>query len=255
MKDVLFASATLRKVLFLNEHCSHTFFTKRECLLENVNIYYTRLVISSMIYISSKIGCTVRAIVSDEFDPLHINLKTSNLKSELITIRDFVEISKDFNQLHSSIDSALNIQYEYLHLMRNIKSSALPSTLNGKDDYASTTKYYYPLHLSREDVKKLIKEGKVGRNREYVIGKLNKHPHDSNGGEIQIMGMEEENFPTLLVQGKKDMNRALDGDTVLVKVLQTVFKNLFYIFKCTSLSFFVRFTHNTTGSPLGPHRC
>jgi hypothetical protein len=179
----------------------------------------------------------VTVILSDHEDPFYTFLVQSNMLKTIstITVNEFITKNSISNYNTIILNDMLAIRYDNLLKSRLVskitsnRNNQLVAKQSQDNGPIASSKYYFPVHLSLTEIKRLEKHGSIGKNREYIKARLRVSPHNSNEAEIEIInalmspseaeeiGKTVKDIP-MRVRNRFDMNRALDGDLVLVQV-------------------------------------
>jgi exosome complex exonuclease DIS3/RRP44 len=208
-KSLLFDFPSAARIIFLNEILFD--LTSGQSSGESFPDYCERLFASACIFLADTIGCNVTVLVSDEHDPV----TQSGFYPPEITIssvRSFVQgvpalvSSTTLAEVDEILDS-IRLSRETFAARRG-STYSLPS--GNYSDFISavlTKQTVYRPHLSVSALRQGISAGNLIRGKFFV------YRHNINEGEV-----EDSSYKSIIISGRKDMNRALDGDEVVVQL-------------------------------------
>ena len=210
-KTLLYDTPSAARVLFLNETISETCSDQQD--KEPKDSYEMRLFIKACLHLQHTIGCSVLVLTCDQSDPLFEASSLSGLCVE--TIIAHLENERQLSRMASDILTNIIVSAdEILAHYRRSKSNSLslqndsePFSTDGSADALRMKKSTYSGHLSVADVAVGIKSGSL------LSGKITIFPHNYLEAEVATAG-----GVTALISGRSDLNRAMDGDEVVIRL-------------------------------------
>jgi exoribonuclease R len=206
-KTLLYDTPSAARVLFLNETISDTCSDQQE--KEPKDSYEIRLFIKACLHLQHTIGCSVVVLTCDQSDSLYEPSSLSGLCVE--TIIAHLENERQFSRMTSAALTNIIVSADEI-LAHYRRSKCTSSTLEddhvlGSDDVLRMKKSTYSGHLSAAEVAIGIKNGTL------LSGKIVIFPHNFLEAEVATAG-----GVTALVSGRSDLNRAMDGDEVVIRL-------------------------------------
>lgn len=207
-KSLLFDTTSSSSVIFLNESSRETYSNQQE--LETQSQYKLRIFKDACVYLLCNFNCSIVVLCCDELDPLYSINDLCGIPVEYIQTylkkkqKIFGESSLVLPNIICQADEILSSLREGFRLKEEEQDE------NGKQKSSvgrlKVKKNVYSPHLSVSDIKIGLDSGSL------LKGKIIVSSH--NSGEAKI----EANGGTIMINGRKDMNRSLDGDEVVVRV-------------------------------------
>lgn len=187
-KRLLFENLTTSRLIFFNENLLGISSSQRHFLGETWDIFENRLFLNACMYLSLReYGNEVQVLLLDEDDPLKSFCEASGILFRCLDVQKIEGNTEPVDSL-----AALG------------SSFSTPDTL-------------YRAHEPESDLKIGLRQGI------FVSGRLSIYKHSPFEGEVEIVGSNPSAHRTgsklkysVLVHGRADLNRALDGDDVVI---------------------------------------
>jgi len=207
MKSYLLESPIISTIIFFNEYLKEICYNNNshsnnhKYNTESINEYNLRLFIDSCKYFDK--NNKIQVITIDYDDKLYDICKKNNIS--VITLTDYYER----NMLSSSslsLLSKLKIDIDETLINRNQKKESNNSLINN-------CLYSFKQYISNTDIRKGLASGLL------LKGIIHVKKFTSNQAEVEIHGNSDYN--NVLIDGITDLNRAIDGDEVIIRVNPT----------------------------------
>ena len=216
-KSLLYDTPSASRLIFLNEVSEETCDSSLETELQHP--YQIRLFINACLFLSQRYDCAITVLVSDSHDPVYSACQSSCVHVE--SVKSYLTLRGQSVGQSSSVISNLilsaNAILEQLYIINparsdsslgvNVlmdKSTSKSSQLT--DGYKVKTNIY-TTHLSASEIKIGLSNGSLMQGKIYV------YTHNYLEAEVSVSGGR-----TVLISGRTNMNRALDGDIVVIKL-------------------------------------
>ena len=205
-KSLLYDSPSASRFVFLNEVTVDTCSDQLE--KEPKHLYEIRLFVDACLHLQRTLECEAIVLACDEHDSLYEAAQISGLCVE--TMKSYLNSEEKLLRSTASTISSLNLSADetlerYRHnYLRNMD----PKTRNSAECAVMRVRSsIYSRHISAAEADSGVRNGSLLSGKIYVF------PHNSHDAEVAVVG-----GLTVLISGRSDMNRALDGDTVVVRV-------------------------------------
>jgi hypothetical protein len=209
-KGFLYDFPSAARVVFLNEFVAS--ISGNQGGDELYEKYSNRLFISACNYLSDILGCHVVVLISDELDSINCGFFTPEIS--VVPICSFLQSSHDLGRA--------NILVEAEEIRDNLKrnrdaqakaDSQQHALLDGSAMAIATlhrSSFYSP-HIPTTSIAEGLAIGK------YIRGKFNVYRHNNLEAEVQDASGKSQ-AGVIVISGRQDMNRAMEGDEVIVQV-------------------------------------
>ena len=207
MKSYLLESPIISTIIFYNEYLKEICYNNNshnnnhKYNTESINEYNLRLFIDSCKYLNK--NNKIQVITIDYDDKLYDICKNNNIS--VITLTDYYER----NMLSSSslsLLSKLKIDIDETLINRNQKKES-------NNSHCNNCLYSFKQYISNTDIRKGLASGIL------LKGIIHVKKFTSNQAEVEIHGNSDHN--NILIDGITDLNRAIDGDEVIIRVNPT----------------------------------
>ena len=210
-KSFLYDTPSASRIIFLNEITKDTYSDKQEKELQLS--YETRLFIDACRHLKSSFDCELIVLTCDEHDPLHAACQLHGVVVETVRLY-FGKEEKVQRAPSSTISSMILSAVEILQHLRSdsilANSDSIVSSADKNCKIVDTLKVkknMYFSHLSTSESAQGLSNGSLVKGKLYVF------THNYLEAEVAVSG-----GLTVLISGREDMNRALDGDEVVVRL-------------------------------------
>jgi exoribonuclease R len=205
-KSLLYDTPSASRIVFLNEITVDTCSDQLEN--EPRGLYEIRLFVDACMHLQRTLECEAVVLVCDEHDLLYEAAKISGLCVE--TMKSYLNNEEKLLRSTASTITSLNLSADETleRYRRDFLSNTDPKASSSAESSGVRIRSsVYLRHLSAA-------EADIGvRNGSLLSGKIYVFPHNSHDAEVAVVG-----GLTVLISGRSDMNRALDGDTVVIRV-------------------------------------
>ena len=207
------ASATVRRgfktlmeddsLLFMNELCQDLASAQRQ--RENAKDYVSRKFVDALFYLKNRFKIKGRLLVSDEHDPLLSN--TAGLGLSIVTVEELIK-----EKAETGLEAVAGLVQAREEVVK-LRSKAIGAVSTGDDEDSS---FRYSNHLSSAEVQQGLSDGRL------FVGKLFVSKHDSTLADVEVAvgerGVGVARVEVYKVVGRRDMNRGMDGDEVVLEM-------------------------------------
>ena len=208
--SLLYDTPSASRIIFLNEISNDTCSSQLEDEVQHS--YEMRLFIDACAHMQRTFECEITVLTSDEHDPIHRICQQSGLCVE--TLRSYLlNMGESSGTAPSVISNVLLLTEEALAHHRcsigNEPSQSAGATVVTDKPSSSTMikKSIYPRHISATETEIGLRSGYLQSGKMYIF------PHNHLEAEVAVAG-----GLTVLISGRIDMNRALDGDDVIIRL-------------------------------------
>jgi hypothetical protein len=207
-KSFLFDTTSSSSVIFFNELSGETYSNQQE--EETQNQYKLRIFKDACRYLLCSFNCSIAVLCCDELDPLYSMNESCGIPVEII--QTYLKKKQKIFCETSLVLPKIIIEADEILFSRRESSRSKEVDLGSDDNYSSSferlkvKKTVYSPHLSMSDINVGLDNGTL------LKGKIIVSSHNSEEAKIEANG------GTVMINGRKDMNRALDGDEVVVRV-------------------------------------
>lgn len=197
IRSYLLESPIVSTIIFYNEYLKEIF---QKCIHhESINDYYSRLFIESCKYLNR--NNHVKVVTIDYDDKLYNVCKSNNIN--VITLSEYYEQNMSSS---ISLSSKLKIDIDETLINRDQKKTSNNCLIHN-------CLYSFKPYISNTDIRKGLASGI------FLKGTIRSRKYPSNQAEVEIYGSSDYN--NILIDGITDLNRAIDGDEVIIKINPT----------------------------------
>lgn len=205
-KSFLFDTPSASRVVFLNEATIDTCSDQLE--KEQMHVYELRLFVDACLHLQRTLECEAIVLACDEHDSLYAEAQLSGLRVQ--TIKSYLNSEEKLLGSTASTISNLNLSAdEVLSRYRcDFVDKLDPKSTPSAESVGMRVKSsIYSRHISAAEADLGVRKGTL------LSGKICVFPHNSLDAEVAVAG-----GLIVLISGRCDMNRALDGDTVVIRL-------------------------------------
>jgi len=199
-KSLLVDAPSALRMVFLNElssliHTEQRVEQHKYKYKETSREYAVRLFGNTIQHLRVSEGINVVVLVVDTLD--FVSKVCREVNAPTITVEEYLEQNEHLKQQAR----------ELLTSLRDSSSSSVPKTTDGK----RVKEAFYPSHLSALQMRTALSTGDVYK------GKLFVYKHSPHEGEVELE-QPVHGVSNILIRSRKAMNRAFDGDEVVVQI-------------------------------------
>jgi exoribonuclease R len=223
LRELFFNAPNMKWILFFNENCNGSVASRRVSLNETVDQFTQRLISAAVSYLSSTYHLTP-VIIADPDDPLCHGAISLDPNQATITFEEFLQRMNLTNKATTVIHnycllSSAAATVSSSHLVRPPPSPHHLLTALQKPN-GIKARLFSP-HLSWKEIEEGLSSGTLS------VGTLKVSSFSSLHGEVVLkhsvgsnapVGSQWVKYDSVLVSGAENMNRSLDGDTVVIQV-------------------------------------
>ena len=209
--SLLYDTPSASRIIFLNEVSNDTCSSQLEDEVQRS--YEMRLFVDACTHLQRALECEVTVLNCDQRDPMYQICQQSGLCVETITSY-VLNMGESSGTAPSIISNVLLLTEDTIAHHRcsigTAESQAVGAAVMNDKPFSSammSKKSIYPRHISATETVIGLRSGILQTGKMFVF------PHNHLEAEVAVAG-----GLTVLISGRIDMNRALDGDEVIIRL-------------------------------------